>query len=41
MKIMGWDDRQFIPYRSIQFVDHERKRVGDVVVLHVGGKSIE
>lgn len=41
-KLVGRDDRQFIPYSSIQFVEHDRKRVGrNVAVLHVGGKAIE
>lgn len=37
-KRMGRDDRQFIAYSSIQFVEYNRKRVGrDVVISHVGG----
>ena len=41
-RVIGRDDRQFIPYKSISFVEHDRKRVGrDVVILHLGTKKLE
>lgn len=39
-RIVGKDDRQFIPYKSIAFVEHDRKRLGrDEVNLQVGHKK--
>lgn len=39
---IGRDDRQFIPYKSISFVEHDRKRIGrDTVIVHVGNKKFE
>lgn len=41
-KRLGRDDRQFIPYKSISFVAHDRKRVGrDVVIVNVGATRFE
>ncbi|MGE0795375.1 MAG: hypothetical protein AB7H43_13410 [Acidimicrobiia bacterium] len=41
-RLVGRDDRQFIPYKSISFIEHDRKRLGrDTVVLHVGPKRFE
>lgn len=41
-KTLGKDDRQFIPYNSIQFVEHNRKSIGrDVVAVQVGSKTFE
>lgn len=41
-KLVGKDDRQFIPYSSIGFVEHDRKRMGrDVVFVHVGSSKLE
>jgi hypothetical protein len=41
-KVMGKNDRQFIPYKSISFISHDRKRMGrDVVTLQVGAKTFE
>ncbi len=39
-RLVGKDDRQFIPYKSIAFVEHDRKRLGrDEVNLQVGNKQ--
>lgn len=39
-KTIGKDDRQFIAYRSISSVHHDRKLMGrDQVEIHVGHKS--
>ena len=41
-KTFGRDDRQFIPYKSISFVSHDRKKMGrDIVTLQVGTKTFE
>lgn len=41
-RLVGKDDRQFIPYKAISFVEHDRKRIGrDEVVVHVGNKRFE
>lgn len=41
-KRVGKNDRQFIPYSSIQFVNHNRKSLKkDVVTVGVGGTTFE
>lgn len=41
-KTMGRDDRQFIPYNGIQYVQHDRKSLKkDVVTVGVGATSFE
>jgi len=40
-KTFGKDDRQMIPFKSIQFIEHDRKSLGfDVVTLHTSAKAV-
>tara|TARA_R110000787_G_scaffold219276_1_gene328024 strand:+ start:132 stop:479 length:348 start_codon:yes stop_codon:yes gene_type:complete len=40
-KTFGKDDRQMLPFKSIQFIEHDRKSLGfDVVTLHTSAKAV-
>jgi len=39
-KRIGKDDRQFIPYSQIQFVEHDRRLGSDTVIIHLTNNSL-